>query len=227
MVPCPPVRVFLIHGMGRTQVSMALLARRLRAAGHHTSSYSYFVSRDPLVRIADGLVAHVERTISDDQKADERGDRRGDFAVIGHSLGNIVTRMALPRLPGLRRFVMLAPPNQPPVLARTLASNPLYRALTRDAGAKLTDDEFYRQLPRPAVPTLIVAGTRGPRTSWLPFAGQASDGIVGVDETRLPGVAHVEVPAIHTFIMNDAEVARLTLHFLEAGTLVESTRAQG
>ncbi|MCC7071570.1 MAG: alpha/beta fold hydrolase [Deltaproteobacteria bacterium] len=212
------MRVFLIHGMGRTQVSMALLARRLRAAGHHTSSYSYYVSRDPLARIAEGLVTHVERALDDGH------DRQ--FAVIGHSLGNIVTRMALPRLQGLRRFVMLAPPNHPPVLARTLQGNPLFRALARDAGQKLSDEDFYRRLPIPTAPTLIVAGTRGPRAPWLPFAGRASDGVVGVDETRLPGVEHVEVPAIHTFIMNDAEVARLTLRFLEAGTLVESTSAR-
>ncbi len=212
------MRVFLIHGMGRTQVSMALLARRLRAAGHHTSSYSYYVSRDPLARIAEGLVTHVERALDDGH------DRQ--FAVIGPSLGNIVTRMALPRLQGLRRVVMLAPPNHPPVLARTLQGNPLFRALARDAGQKLSDEDFYRRLPIPTAPTLIVAGTRGPRAPWLPFAGRASDGVVGVDETRLPGVEHVEVPAIHTFIMNDAEVARLTLRFLEAGTLVESTSAR-
>ncbi len=186
---------------------MALLARRMRAAGHRTSAFSYFVSRDPLARIADGLVAHVERALVAD--ADD------GFAIIGHSLGNIITRVALPRLPGLRRFVMLAPPNQPPLLARALAGNPLFRALTRDAGHKLTDEEFYRQLPAPTVPTLVIAGTGGPRASWLPFRGARSDGVVGVDETVLPGVTHVEVPAIHTFIMNDAEVARLTLQFLD------------
>ncbi len=214
------MRVFLIHGMGRTQVSMALLARRLRAAGHRPSAFSYFVTRDPLERIAERLVAHV-----DEARADA-GDDEG-FAVIGHSLGNVITRLALPRLPALSRFVMLAPPNRPPVLARTFSTNPLFRALTRDAGDKLTDEEFFRRLPLPTAPTLIVAGTRGPRARWLPFSGAASDGVLGVEETRLPGIAHVEVPAIHTFIMNDAEVARLTLRFLQAGSLVESTDRRG
>lgn len=199
---------------------MALLARRLRTAGHQPSSFSYFVTRDPLARIADRLVAHVESTPA--TAASDDG-----FAVIGHSLGNVITRLALPRLPGLARFIMLAPPNRPPVMARALAGNPLFRALTRDAGEKLADDEFFRQLPVPTAPTLIVAGTRGPRARWLPFSGEASDGVVGVDETRLDGVAHVEVPAIHTFIMNDAAVARLTLRFLEAGSLVESTDQRG
>ncbi|HEY4222796.1 MAG TPA: alpha/beta hydrolase, partial [Myxococcota bacterium] len=112
--------------------------------------------------------------------------------------------------------IMLAPPNQPPVMAHALEKNPLFRALTKDAGQKLVDAAFYARLPIPAVPTLVVAGTRGPRAPWLPFRGEPSDGVVRVEETRLPGVPHVEVPAIHTFIMNDAEVARIALGFLAA-----------
>lgn len=208
------MRVFLVHGMGRTPISMALLARRLRAGGHRPSAFGYFVTRDPLEKIAERLVAHVEETRRED-------DASEGFAVIGHSLGNVITRMALPSLPSLSRFVMLAPPNRPPVMAQSLSDNPVFRALTRDAGKKLVDEDFFAQLPLPSAPTLIVAGTRGPKLRWLPLADRPSDGVVGVDETRLQGVPHVEVPAIHTFIMNDREVARLTLRFLETGALME------
>lgn len=203
------MRVTLIHGMGRTSVSLALLAARLRRAGHQTSSYGYFVSRDPLDVIADRFVEHIERS----------GGVDADFAVVGHSLGNIVTRMALERLPGLRRLVMLAPPNQPPALARLLAGNPVFRALTRDAGRRLADAAgFYPTLPVPQVPTLIVAGTTGPRFARSPWQGGDNDGIVGVDETRLegPAITHVTVEAVHTLIMNSAEVTGLVQRFLAA-----------
>ncbi len=193
------MRVFLIHGMGRTSVSMGLLARRLRAAGHEVSAFGYFVTRDPVDVIAHKLKLFI-------------GDAEG-YALIGHSLGNVIARLALP-LPGLARMIMLAPPNQPPVMARALEGNPLFKVLTRDAGKKLLDEQFYARLPVPDVPTLVIAGNRGPRAAWLPFKGEPSDGVVRVEETRLPGVPHVEVPAIHTFIMNDAEVARLALDFL-------------
>ena len=194
---------------------MALLARRLRAAGHKPSAFGYLVTRDPLDKIAERFIAHVEQTRRDD---DDQG-----FAVIGHSLGNVITRMALPALPALSRFIMLAPPNRPPVMAVALAGNPVFRALTRDAGNKLVDDEFFARLPMPSAPTLIVAGTRGPKARWSPLAGRVSDGVLGVDETRLDGVPNIEVPALHTFIMNDAEVARLTLQFLERGAIGERT----
>jgi pimeloyl-ACP methyl ester carboxylesterase len=212
------MRVFLIHGMGRTSVSLALLAARLRRAGHTTSSYGYLVTRDPLDVIADRFVEHIERS----------GGVDVDFAVVGHSLGTIITRMALPRLPGLRRLVMLAPPNQPPALARLLAENPVFRALTRDAGRRLADAAgFYPTLPVPQVPTLIVAGTAGPRFARSPWQGGHNDGIVGVDETRLDGpqTAHVTVDAIHTLLMNSAEVTGLVLRFL-AGEGEPSSRVR-
>jgi hypothetical protein len=203
------MRVFLIHGMGRTSASLALLARRLKAAGHDVDTWGYFVTKDALDVIAHRFSSFVrEKT------------REGEpFAVVGHSLGNIITRLAMPELANMARFIMLAPPNQPPVMARALEGNPIFKVLTRDAGRKLLDAAFYERLPVPSCPTLVIAGNRGPSAKWLPFRGEPSDGVVRVEETRLPGVPHVEVPAIHTFIMNDADVARLTLRFLEAGTL--------
>ncbi len=195
--------------MGRTPASFSLLRRRLRAAGHDVVGFHYMVTRETLDAIAARFVDHVRARAGD-----------APFAVVGHSLGNIVTRMCLP-LPGLCRFVMLAPPNQPPVMARALRDNgwlrPVFRALTRDAGHKLHDGEFYARLPVPDVPAIVVAGTHGPQQAWLPFRGAASDGVVAVDETRLPGVPHVEVRALHTFIMNDARVGRLVLSFLDDG----------
>ena len=123
--------------------------------------------------------------------------------------------MASPALPaGLSRVVMLAPPNRPPRLAALLARHPMFRAFTRDAGERLTDPAFYEALPVPSVPTLVIAGTGGPRSRWLPLGHVASDGVVAVDETPLEGAEHRTVPALHTFIMNDARVAAEALAFL-------------
>ena len=77
--------------------------------------------------------------------------------------------------------------------------------------------EFFMELKALGVPALVIAGNHGPRQRWLPFGGAPSDGVVAVDETRLPGVPHVEVRALHTFLMNDARVARLVNDFLAHG----------
>lgn len=212
------MRVFMIHGMGRTSVSLALLARRLRQAGHTTSSFGYLVSRQSIDAIADAWVAHIERALAEDDDDDNDGaNDDGGFAVVGHSLGNLITRKVIPRLPRLARFVMLAPPNHPPAMARALERSPVFRALTQDAGKKLLDSEdFYATLPRPAVPTLIIAGNGGPRFARSPWKGGENDGVVSVDECRLDGdnIEVVVVDAIHTLIMNQRDVTGLVQRFL-------------
>ncbi len=214
------MRVFVIHGMGRTPVSMWLLARRLKTVGHRPSLFGYAVTLADLEAIKGRLVERVRKVLAADVAAADRleGDPAGAhrarsaqvdqrYAIVGHSLGNLVARLASPELAaGFCRFAMLAPPNRSPVMANTLKNNPLFQAFTRDAGRRLADDAFFASLPVPEVPSLIIAGNGGPRASWLPFAGRPNDAILRVDETRLEGVPMIEVPGVHTFLMNRADV---------------------
>jgi pimeloyl-ACP methyl ester carboxylesterase len=191
---------------------MVVLARRLADAGHAPSMFGYSVARDPLDRIAEDFTEHISRTIA---RAGEGGSA---YAVIGHSLGNVITRLASPQLPsGFSRFAMLAPPNRSPALARAMRKNRVYRLLTGDAGQKLGDKSFFDGLPLVTVPTLVIAGQAS--APWLPFRGAPSDGIVGVAETELPGARHHVVDAAHTFIMNHPQTVRLLLEFLSQETV--------
>ena len=84
------MRVFLIHGMGRSRVSLMVLASRLKRAGHLVSLFGYSVARHDLDTIADRFVAHIESVLEDDGRRD--GEPR-PYAIIGHSLGNIITHI--------------------------------------------------------------------------------------------------------------------------------------
>jgi hypothetical protein len=67
------------------------------------------------------------------------------------------------------------------------------------------------------VPTRIYAGVGGPRASWLPFGMEANDGILSVSETSGRFAAQViQVPALHTFIMNSPQVFDDMNRFLES-----------
>jgi len=199
---------------------MAWLAARLKRAGHLPSSFGYMVSRENLGEITDRFVSHVGLTLRGEGAGGAPVIAPEPYAIVGHSLGNIITRNAYRRLPaGFSRFVMLAPPNQSPLLARALKENPLFRLLTGDPGQKLADPEFYSSLPTPEVPTLILAGDGGPRFHWLPFSGAASDGVVALEETKLHDLPHRVVPALHTFIMNHPQAVRTISHFIETGVL--------
>ncbi len=204
------MRIFLLHGMARTAASMVLLSWRLRRAGYATTAFGYHTVVEDLEAMSARLVTTIRRKLEGDGTPD------GPYAIIGHSLGCIITRQALPELPpGCSHFVMLAPPNQPPILARKFKRNLLFRALTRDAGRKLADPSFYDQLPEPSeIPTLIIAGTAGPSARWLPFQGEINDGIVSLPETRLDGLPRIQVGGIHSFLMNRRDVLDHILEFL-------------
>ena len=199
------MHVVLIHGMGRTPAAMWLLGRRLRGLGYTTSSFGYVVTLENLEQIAGRFREHVARVV----------DGAQSYAIIGHSLGGLLTRLVSAELPpGWRGFVMLAPPNRQPALVRLLSRNPLYKLVFGDTGKHLDDPDLYARLPVPEVPTLVIAGVRGPRAAWLPFDGAPNDGILRVDETELPGAERLEVDGVHTFLMNRGDVFQAIRDFL-------------
>lgn len=183
----------------------------LRARGHRVSLFGYRVRRHPLAEICERFVDHVRYVMDTEPQG-----AGADYAVVGHSLGGVIARAASARLPdGLSRLVMLGPPNSSPALARAGRSSPLYVAMTRDAGKLLGEHAFYETLPVPAAPTLVIAGDAGPRAPWLPHRGPApNDGIVSVEETRLPGADHRVMPLNHTFMMMDPRALRAVADFL-------------
>ncbi|MEE8524329.1 MAG: alpha/beta hydrolase [Thermoanaerobaculia bacterium] len=192
--------------MARTPLSMWVMKTRLERAGYPCSLFGYSVALSDLEQITERFVKQVRNTLPP------------SYAILGHSLGNVIARLSSPRLPpGLCRFAMLAPPNRTPVMAHALGDNPIYRAATRDTGRKLTDEAFFAELPMPEVPALIIAGTRGPRASWLPFRGEPNDAVLKVAETELAGVPKIEVAGIHSFLMNRRDVFETICDFFDSG----------
>ena len=101
--------VFLIHGMGRTVVSMTPLARRLRREGHATRLFGYSVVKDDLATVARSFEHFVRGRLPESG----RGGPAPAYAVVGHSLGNVVARLAYPGLPrGLTRLVGQSSPRR-------------------------------------------------------------------------------------------------------------------
>lgn len=201
----PQQAVILLHGMGRTRMSMAVLGLRLRSAGYEVHRFGYSPRKSTL----DELTAQLRELVESKVKAP-------DYHLIGHSLGNIIVRNGFHEgyRAGLKRIVMLAPPNGPAALAGMLRHLRLYQWLTGDSGQKLGDDEFYRTLPVPDVDFGVIAGNCGHRIGFH----DANDGVVRVENTKLDGMRDwVEIDRTHTFIMFSEETFDLCLHFLDNG----------
>src|SRR6266498_3469367 len=81
------MRLLLIHGMGRTPLSLALLGRRISWQRHIVRYFGYAAFQESFDQIVGRLVATIRAT------ADQH-----PYALIGHSLGGILARAALPAL---------------------------------------------------------------------------------------------------------------------------------
>ena len=206
--------VVLLHGLWRTSLSMKALQWRLEDAGYGVVNITYPSLTHPVqelsaIAVDDGLAGcaalHLDRV---------------DFVT--HSLGGILVRQYLAQhdIPGLRRVVMLGPPNRGSQLADYAESLAVLQPFLPRAVAQLgvSADSVPRQLGRVSFELGVIAGT----LNSLPFLpGQPEglgDGTVAVSETLVPGMSDfLELPVSHTFMMWDDDVAEQVVFFLEHG----------
>ena len=196
--------VLLVHGMGRTPHSMWRLAGDFEKEGFQSSRFGYIAAFQPFDSIVDRLAARLESLSS------------VPCAVIGHSLGGVMLRVAISKLESARRprcFVMLGTPNHSPRLAQWLRESSFFRCLYGDSGQLLGTPEKMEALPPIHVPTLLIAGTRGPVGKVSLFGEERNDGIVSLEEAMIDGAQMLELPVLHSFMMNDRRVRREALSF--------------
>ena len=197
--------IVLIHGQGRTRLSMLILGKRFRSAGYQTVNFPYNQTIDTLNEISSQLIDFIRKKVKTE-----------NYHLIGHSLGNVIIRNAFRKEypDGLGKIVMLAPPNQPAHLAKRLKKNPVYRKFTGDSGQKLSEEEFYRDLPVPTVPFGVIAGDKGQSLTF----SEPNDAVVTVESTKLEGMADwILLHHGHAFIMNCKDTFEHCQHFIERG----------
>ena len=188
----------LIHGMGRTPIAMSILAARLRASGIRPHLFGYSVTFERW----NECIQRLEKFITKRVKSNE-------YIMIGHSLGSVLTRATLPRLPHKpSACFFLASPGKACKAARTFAHYRLVKLLAGDFGQLLADKQFMEALPATDMPAKIYAGTGGPRGRYSPFGEEPNDGVLTVKEASLPGVPIQTISILHTFIMNSKVVTK-------------------
>lgn len=198
--------VLLLHGMGRTRLSMRRAARRLEELGWRTRCIGYPSLTRPIERLAE----HV---------AEQIAGETGRIHFVTHSLGGLVLRRLLHshRPANFGRAAMLAPPNRGSRLARRFSR--LGRVVPAVRQLALPEADLNRLLGPIDFELLVVAGSRavGP-LRWL--ARTANDGIVTVDETFAGERSDsLVVPWGHTFIMDSPDVLDTVDRFLRTGSV--------
>ncbi len=200
------MRAILIHGMGRTPLAMGVLAVRLRAAGISPRLFAYIAAFERW----ENCLGRLQRFIAKHAASEP-------YILIGHSLGSVLIRGVLPRLPRSPvACFFLAPPTKACMAARKFAPYRLYKVFTGEMGQLLANASFMDSLPLPKVPTRIYSGINGPRGRYSPFGNEQNDGILALHETQLLGASQQAVPSLHTFMMSNDAVAQDIVRFTRA-----------
>lgn len=198
VVAAPDTRevVVLVHGMGRSPVSMWVLARRVERDGYRVVRFGYRSTRGTVAEYGAALGRRAALAAGDAPRVH----------FVGHSLGSIIIRSMLAAAPPQRmgRVVMLAPPNQGSASADRWA---------RWVGWAMPHIRELRTDPRSTARTLAL-----PRGVDVGIIAGSRDRKVRVAETRLDGARdHAAVPGFHSWLMNRPDVHRLVRGFLREG----------
>jgi len=204
--------IILLHGMGRTWRSMWWMSRAFKQAGYHVRNIGYPSTHHNIQWLADKHISPVVQRLANSEC----------IHFVTHSLGGILVRQYLQAhaLPEGSRIVMLAPPNHGSEVTDKLFRWKPYQWLNGPAGQQLgtSDNSIPNQLKPISIDTGIITGDKSTNplfSSWIPGK---DDGKVSVNSARLDEMKDfLVVPTGHTFIMNNANVIRQTLYFLDNG----------
>lgn len=214
-------RIILLHGIGRTSLSMVEISRKAKDAGYEVHNLNYHSTRDTLATIIRDTHKDYDHIIGDEA-------RRLHF--ICYSLGCLVTRGIIEqhRPANLGRVAMLGPPNQGSEMADWLKDHSLANWLfgpnlpqlgtaNRRVLLKLIGDSADYELG-------IIAGK-----DWIDPVGASiipgdNDGRVSVERTRLPGMkAHKIVGVSHTGLLMNDDVIADAIHFIQHGAFTRES----
>jgi len=188
-------------------LAMLYISRALNDGGYAAESFDYHSIRGTLPEHVSALADRVADTAAD------------TVHLVAHSMGGVV---ALNYLQGARdrrigRVVVLGSPISGSTVGRTLAGWPSGEwMLGRSA-------EIWQSASVPKLDATTCVGSIAGSVSFglgsiFMNVPEPCDGVVTVEETRLPGLAdHIVLPVSHSGMLISQEVAQQTAAFLRNG----------
>lgn len=210
--------VILLHGMGRTRLSMRSLEKYFKNRDYQVLNESYDSRTKPIEVIAEEHISQLLGSVNID-----------DFAAVHfvtHSLGGIMLRYYLSHhsIDKLGRIVMIAPPNQGSEVAEKYRDKLWYKLATGKPGQQLYihNNSLLKELKPVPADVGIMIGTRS-SDPWFNHVFESDhDGKVSVESARLPEMKDfITVNHGHTFIMNNKKIQQNIEHFLQHGVFVK------
>jgi pimeloyl-ACP methyl ester carboxylesterase len=210
--------VVLLHGLGRTPLSMLALSLAARRRGYRVINWRYRSTRHTIAQHADAFARDAVPRLAHAQRVH----------FVTHSLGGIIVRqfLATHALPNLGRVVMLAPPNGGSEVADVLQRS-RFVACAVTPVRELGTNSLTTALPPATFSLGVIAGSR----SHIPLFSRwmhdvPNDGVVAVDRTRLAGMRDfVVLHRTHTMLPWSPDAIGETFRYLEEGRFSASSSA--
>ena len=207
--------IVLLHGLGRSNTSMWLLASRLEDAGYFVQRVGY-----------NSLHQNPDEILKDISSQIKRCCQKHTHSVhfVGHSLGGLMVRAYLQnyKVDKLGRVVLLGTPNKGAEAADHFSNSWLMNILGPTAKALGTDDNsFPKSLKAPYYPIGIIAGEVKSELNDPVIPGK-DDGLVSVEATKIDVMTDfIIIETGHSMMRYDSEVADQTIEFIKNGVFKE------
>jgi pimeloyl-ACP methyl ester carboxylesterase len=207
--------IVLLHGLGRNNTSMWLLASRLEDAGYFVQRVGYSSLDQTPEEILKDVSAQINRCCQQHAQS---------VHFVGHSLGGLMIRAYLQenKVDKLGRVVLLGTPNKGTEAVDHFSDGWLIDLLGPTAKALGTDAKsFPNSLEPPYYPVGIIAGERKNKLIDPVIPGR-DDGVVPVESTKIDAMTDfVIIETSHTMMRYDSEVADQTLEFIKNGAFAK------
>ena len=206
-------RVVLLHGLARTEGSLAKMAKFLEGEGYEVSNIGYPSRKYTVEELARMVRDRIGQEVNPGETVH----------FVTHSMGGILLRQIEKTrpVPGLGRVVMLAPPNQGSEVVDKLGGLFLFKWINGPAGNQLGTDPggFVKGLGKVGFELGVVAGDRSINLLLSMLIPGKDDGKVSLESAKVEGMRdYVVVHSAHPFIMKNREAMGLALQFLRSGS---------
>jgi pimeloyl-ACP methyl ester carboxylesterase len=201
--------VVLVHGLWVHGIAMELMRRRVARCGYRALAYSYPSMRLTLAENAERL-ARFCRDIAAPR-----------LHFVGHSLGGLIILRMLARAPALPpgRVVLTGAPVAGSLAARRLARLPGGRAALGRSAPEWHETAHPRSDTGREIGVIAGRLPLGIGRLVAPDLPAPSDGVVSVEETRLPVMRdHIVLNVNHSGMLVSRAVAHQICVFLRHGT---------
>jgi hypothetical protein len=219
----PKTVYLLLHGLMRSSSSMKPVELEILKRLAERPSESIAIIRFQYASTRASIASHAEAL----RELVENLPGKPRIKIAGHSLGNIVTRLAIAQwteqgdpkgvLGRIDRVVMMGPPNQGSSFAKRLSQLGLFEMITGKSGMQLGPhwEGLSTNLGIPPCPFMVIAGDLTGTSIQNPLLSGPNDAVVTVQEAKLDGMAEFKTfPVLHSFLMQDARCVEAGVDFL-------------